>query len=259
MAYEWEGDYGMTHIVAFSGGIASAVVAKIVADSNDHADVVFLYHDTKTEPVDNDRFRSEVSKFVGIPITEVSDGRDIWQIFKDNKYLGNARNTMCSRILKRELSMEYCRNNKPCIIYFGFTPEEYRRAQNVVSRYAQEGIEARFPLIEQKISKDECRHRVENCWGIKPPVMYKHFNHANCMPCIKGKLAYWGLVYKYERKAWDRAVQAEKEHGHTILTDGRTLIEAKDECLRVVEKYEKKKEAGKLQDSLFEFPCDCAV
>ena len=244
------------NIIAFSGGIASAVVAKIVSEK---VGVTLLYHDTKTEPADNDRFRFEMSQYLKIPITEVSDGRDIWQVFKDNKYLGNARNTMCSRILKQELSMKYCKAHKPCVIYFGFTIDEYRRAQNVLSRYAQENIEARFPLIEQRISKEECRHRVENCWHIKPPLMYEHFNHANCMPCIKGKLAYWGLVYQYEREAWSRAVQAEREHKHTILTDGRTLEEVKDECIKLAKRHEKKKEAQKLQDSLFELPCDCVA
>lgn len=242
------------HIIAFSGGLASAVVAKIVSEQYP---VTLLFHDTKTEPTDNDRFRSEVSQYLGIPITEVSDGRDIWQVFKDEAFLGNAKKTMCSRILKQEIAMKYCKAHKPCIIYFGFTSNEWRRAQNVLSRYAQEGIKARFPLMEQRIPKDECRHRVENCWGIKPPAMYEHFDHANCMPCIKGKLAYWGLVHEHERDAWDRAVRAEREHGHTILTDGRTLIEAKEHCIRLAIKHEKKEYAAELQDSLFELPCDC--
>jgi len=246
----------VNHIVAFSGGLASAVVAKIVSDK---VGVTLLFHDTKSEPEDNNRFRFEVSQYLGIPITEISEGRNIWQLFKDSGYLGNARNTMCSRILKQELSMKYCKEHKPCVIYFGFTVDEYRRAQNVLSRYAQKGIEAKFPLIEQQISKEECRHRIENCWGIRPPAMYEHFNHANCMPCIKGKLGYWGLVYKYEHEAWDRAVQAEREHGHTILTDGRSLLVAKDDCIRVAENQEGKRNAGELQESLFEYPCECVA
>lgn len=246
----------MNHIIAFSGGLASAVVAKIISEQHD---VTLLFHDTKTEPADNDRFRFDVSKYLDIPITEVSDGRDIWQVFIDESFLGNARNTMCSRILKQELSMKYCKAHKPCVIYFGFTSNEWRRAQNVLSRYAQEGVEANFPLMEQQIPKEECRHRVENCWGIKPPAMYEHFDHANCMPCIKGKMAYWGLIYLHERDAWDRAVRAEQEHGHTILTDGRTLTEAKDHCIRLATMREKKEYAAELQDSLFELPCDCVA
>lgn len=63
----------MKHIVGFSGGLASAVVAKIVADTYGLEKVLLLFHDTKTEPIDNDRFRSEVSTYIGIPITEDID------------------------------------------------------------------------------------------------------------------------------------------------------------------------------------------
>lgn len=245
----------MNKIVAFSGGLASAVVAKIICDSD--PDAVLLFHDTKTEPEDNYRFRSDVASYLGRDITAVSDGRDIWTLFRDEGYLGNARNTMCSRILKQELSIKYCQERSPCKIYFGFTVDEHRRAQKTQARYALYNIEVGFPLIEQRINKEECRHRVENCWGIRPPAMYEHFNHANCMPCIKGKLGYWGIIYKYARGAWDRAVQAEKEHGHTILTDGRSLLEARDECIRIAENQEKKRQAGELQDLLFEYPCEC--
>ncbi|MFX0194859.1 MAG: phosphoadenosine phosphosulfate reductase family protein [Candidatus Hodarchaeota archaeon] len=260
----------MKHIVAFSGGIASAVVAQIVAAEH-HYDTILLFHDTKTEPEDNYRFRREVANFLNIPITERSDGRNIWELFKDEGYLGNARNTPCSRILKQEQSVIFCEHNKPCIIYFGFTPNEYRRAQNTYARYERLGIEAKFPLIERKIIKSKCKEIISK-WkyhpppdimgfypenepfylSIKIPEMYCHYDHANCMPCIKGKLRYWGLVYNFDRDAWYRARQAEIEHGYTILTDGRTLKEALPDCLRLAAVNDN-------QETLFELPCECAL
>jgi hypothetical protein len=221
----------MNHIIAYSGGIASAIVAEIIKNKYPNT-TILLFHDTKTEPDDNYRFRREFAEYLKLPITDDSDGRDIWQLFKDENYLGNARNTMCSRIFKQERSKAFCLKNKPCKIYFGFTPNEWRRAQNAYSRYQQIGIKAKFPLIENKITKADCKRILK----IRRPAMYCHFDHANCMPCIKGKLKYWGLVYRYERDAWDRAVQAEKEHNHTILTDGRTLTEALSHCLAVAKK-----------------------
>jgi len=243
------------HIVAFSGGLASSVVAKMVSKEDD---VILLFHDTKTEPKDNYRFRWEVSDYLGIKITERFDGRDIWQLFQYENYLGNARNTMCSRILKQEQSRKFCKENLPCVIYFGFTIDEWRRAQNNQARYKVLGIDAEFPLIENRLSKECCRLEVEK-WGIKPPQMYEHFDHANCMPCIKGKLTYWGLIYKYERDAWDRAVEAEKEHCHTILTDGRTLEIALPDCIRLADKYESDKQMKGLQETLFDVSCECLV
>jgi len=248
----------MKHVVGFSGGVASSVMAKIVAEEHPE-DTVLLYHSTNTEPEDNDRFRKDVSGYIGVPITEDSDGRNIWELFADEKYLGNGRNTPCSRILKQERSLRYLQSHLPAQLYIGFTLEEYRRAQRTYARYSQRHIEVRFPLIENKLTKDECLHRVENCWGLKLPQIYSWAEHANCIPCIKGKKAYWGLIYMYERAAWDRASQAEKDFKCTIFTEAGTLEQELNNCLRLARLYLAKKKQGRMQLSLFEFPCECAV
>ena len=248
----------MRHIVAFSGGAASAVVAKIVSDAG--LAPTLLFHDTMTEPEDNGRFREEVANYLGLPITCKSDGRNIWELFKDEGMLGNGRNTMCSRILKQEKSLEYCKKNIPYTLYIGFTVEEWQRAQRTSARYAKhEGITVKFPLIEQRITKEECLHRVQNCWKIRLPGSYDVFEHANCIPCIKGKKAYWGLIYKYERAAWDKASSAEKEFGHTIFTEAGSLEDELTNCLRLADNYLKKKAANEKQESLFDFPCECST
>ena len=248
----------MNHIVGFSGGVASSVMAKIVADKYPD-NTTLLFHDTKTEPIDNARFRQEVSNFIGLPVTEDSDGRDIWGVFKDEKYLGNGRNTPCSRILKQERSLKYLKANSPAIIYIGFTMEEWRRSQRTFARYNKHGIEARFPLMEAKLTKEECMHRVKNCWGIEPPALYKWAEHANCIPCVKGKKAYWGLIYMFEREAWDIASMSEKEFNQTIFTEAGSLEEELDNCTRLAKAYLEKQEAEREQMSLFDFPCECAV
>ena len=242
------------HIVGFSGGTSSAYVAKMIADKYP-GNTVLLFHDTKSEPKDNYRFRQEISNFIGVPITDDSDGRDIWEIFKDEGYLGNGRNTPCSRILKQERSMNYMKNNKPAILYIGFTPKEYRRGQRTFARYLKQGIEVKFPLIEEKITKERCNYTIENCWNIKIPKRYEWLDHANCIPCIKGKKAYWGLIYMYDRKAWERAVKAEKDYGHTIFTEAGSLAEELDNCLRLA----KKALLNKSQDELILYPCECQI
>ena len=247
----------MEHVVGFSGGAASAVVAKIVKDTFGSA--TLLFHNTHTEPVENDLFRAECAKFLGLPITDDSDGRDIWQVFRDEGMLGNGRNTMCSRILKQQRSLAYLKAHQPATLYLGFTVEEWRRAQRTSARYRQHGINVAFPLIEQKIGKAECLHRISNCWGIKLPTRYSFLEHANCIPCVKGKKAYWGLMYLYERTAWDRAVQAEEEFGFTIFTQAGSLKEELDNCLRLANEHLLKKDAARMQESLFEFPCECAA
>lgn len=252
----------MNYIVAFSGGLASAVMAKIVADcvkgKTSHK-IILLYHDTKTEPPDNDRFRSEVAKYIGCPITEDSDGRDIWQVFEDEGFLGNGRNTPCSRILKQERSLNFVRKYHHAVLCLGFTVEEWRRAQRSKARYAKKRIDVAFPLLEHGISKEECEHRVVNCWGIKKPKMYDWADHANCIPCVKGGKAYWGLIYMFEREAWERANKAERNFEHTIFTKAGSLEEELPNCLRLAKQYLRNREAKKNQLPLLEYPCECAI
>ena len=188
-----------------------------------------------------------------------TDGRDIWQVFRAEGMLGNGRNTMCSRVLKQERSLAYMKAHQPATLYLGYTVEEYRRAQRTYARYAVKGISVAFPLVEQKIGKAECLHRIQNCWGLTLPRRYEFLDHANCIPCIKGGLAYWGLMYLYERPAWERAVQAEEEFGHRIVTKAGSLKEELNHCLRLADDYLKKRDAANAQESLFEYPCECAV
>lgn len=250
----------MKHVIGFSGGAASAVTAKVVQEQyGKWEEVVLLFHDTKTEPADNDRFRDDVARFLGIPITHDSDGRDIWQVFRDEGMPGNGRNTPCSRILKQERSMAYMKANRPAALYLGFTCEEVRRAHRTFARYAASGIEVRFPLIERNIGKAECLHRVENCWGLSLPKLYAWADHANCIPCVKGKKAYWGLIYKFERDAWARAADAEDEFGHTIFTESGSLRDELSECLSLADEYLAKKAGKRAQGDLFDFPCECAT
>lgn len=231
----------MKHVVKFSGGVASAVMAKIVA--NEQSNVILLYHSTKTEPPDNDRFRKEVATYIGLPITEVSDGRDIWEVFEDEKFLGNQRLAPCSRILKQEIGDTWIKENLPCKVYFGYTIEEKRRAQQITSRIETLGASVGFPLIEQGLSKDDCFRQVKS-WGVRLPQMYSWAGHANCVPCVKGGLAYWGEVYLNAPDAWEKAAAAEEKFGRQILKTSRygTLREELPHCLELAAKRRDKKE-----------------
>lgn len=248
------------HVVKFSGGAASAVVAKIVADRH-RDDTTLLFHNTYSEPADNDRFRQQVADYVGLPITDVSDGRTIWQLFEDEGMLGNQRMTPCSAMLKQEIGDKWLKANLPCVVYFGFTAEEHLRAQRAAVKMSKIGAVARFPLIEQHIGKDECLRRVRDCWGIQLPEMYEWAEHANCVPCVKGGLAYWGQVYLHAPDAWEKAAGVEDRTGEQILKETRygTLREELPHCLNLAKEWRDKKAFNGRQDSLFETPCECAV
>lgn len=53
--------------------------------------------------------------------------------------------------------------------------------------------------------------------GIKRPVTYKTFKHANCIGCLKAGRQHWYVVYCLYPKIFKEAVEAEKEIGHSII------------------------------------------
>ena len=204
----------MQHIVLFSGGIQSSYVAEIIC--RQERNVTLLFHDTRTEPADNYRFREDVSNHVGVAITEQSDGRNIWELFDDEHFLGNNRVPLCSRVLKAEQgALFYSSLDGDFTIYFGFGPKEWGRAQKVVARNPKLNIN--FPLIEERIHSDTIRSIIVNNWGICLPQMYQHFNHANCIPCVRWKKYSWAQCYKHYPDAYQRAIQKEDKSGHTIM------------------------------------------
>lgn len=145
------------HVVMFSTGAGSAWLAKYVVDKYGKENTIVLITDTKWEDEDNYRFMKEVADYVGIEITEKSDGRNPEDIFRKDNYFGNFGTAPCSKELKMKqtfLFVQECIDNGILpILYFGIDYKEARRAPRLAYNYKhnvdafEDGIELRFPLI----------------------------------------------------------------------------------------------------------------
>ncbi|WP_198164350.1 hypothetical protein, partial [Bradyrhizobium jicamae] len=49
---------------------------------------------------------------IDAPLVRLADGRTPWQIFRDEKIIGNSRIDPCSKILKRKLSERWLKENR---------------------------------------------------------------------------------------------------------------------------------------------------
>ena len=206
----------MKHVLSYSGGVTSWAAGKLVAQQLEDGDeLVLLFADTKMEAPDVYSFLEEGARNIGAPITKLCDGRTPWQVFADERFLGNSRIDPCSRILKRELMDRWRRHH--C------TPETSRHYVGLdfteVERYEQhrqimegKGWRSYAPLIEQRIAKPQALAWAEKV-GLKPPEAYKEgFNHANCMGmCVKAGMHHWATLYRIHPERYEHAEQAERQ------------------------------------------------
>lgn len=187
----------LTHLVLFSGGLGSYFTAKRLLEQGiSKDDIILLFTDTKIEDEDLYRFISDAEKSLGISITNFSDGRDIWQVFKDVRFLGNSRLDPCSRVLKREMSRKFIKQFSPdeVIIYLGYDYTEMHRFEKAQKAWLPYKIES--PLCDKPyIDKQDMIKLIEED-GIKLPRLYKMgFSHNNCGGgCVKAGIGHFTML-----------------------------------------------------------------
>lgn len=184
----------MKHIVLFSGGLGSYFTARRLLERGiKKEDIILLFTDTKIEDPDLYRFMEETTKQLGIPLTDYSDGRDIWEVFHDRKFLGNSRVDPCSEDLKRKMSRKFLKNYKPdeCIIYLGFDWTEMNRFEKAQKAWLPYRIEC--PLIDKPYLDKEDMKAILVEEGIELPRLYKlGFAHNNCGGgCVKAGIGHF--------------------------------------------------------------------
>jgi 3'-phosphoadenosine 5'-phosphosulfate sulfotransferase (PAPS reductase)/FAD synthetase len=219
------------HVVMFSGGIGSWATAKLVAEQHGTGDLVLLFADTKMEDEDTYRFIDASAANVGGALVRLEDGRDIWQVFRDVRFLGNTRIDPCSRILKRELMRrwvdEHC-NPAVTTVYVGIDWTETHRARRYAAFWHPYAVDC--PLTRTTLTKTEML-----AWaaseGLPEQRLYKWgFHHANCGGgCVKAGQAQFELLLRRmpDRYAWweknEQQIRRELGKDITILRDRRIV------------------------------------
>ena len=137
---------------------------------------------------------SEVSNYLGLPMTIRVDGRTPEEVFFDHKFMGNFGTAPCSKELKMKQTVLFIeelrmKGYEP-ILYFGIGYKERERAPRIAKNYSHnclEPVRCRFPLIKlhikghKNLHNDYYKQVIEGDWGIRVPRMYElGFSHANC-------------------------------------------------------------------------------
>lgn len=211
----------MNHIVNFSGGVGSWAAARRVADQKGTENLTLLFADVIIEDDDLYTFLvNAASNIYGIEppkvvlealkdlppvgrmeerkaalskaralanehirgLAWIADGRSPWEVFKDERYIGNTRKDPCSKILKRNLLDKYRDSHfspHDTVAYFGIDWTEEHRIERVRERIKPWRAEA--PLCDAPyLEKDQILAQLVQL-GIKPPRLYGlGFPHGNC-------------------------------------------------------------------------------
>lgn len=209
----------------FSGGIGSWAAAKRVP-----APATLVFADTRIEDEDLYRFLEEAAADVGGRLVRLEEGRTPWEVYRDERFLGNSRVDPCSKILKRQLVRRWIEENcdtEDTKIYLGMDWTEQHRFDRARGYWGRWNICA--PLCEPPyLSKSDMFQWLRRS-GIEPPRLYKlGFPHNNCGGfCCKAGQAHFALLLKTmperyaEHERQEEALRRHLKKDVSVLRDRR--------------------------------------
>jgi hypothetical protein len=216
------------HIVCFSQGHSSALVAIEVARKFGTKDLLLINHAMNPDVEEEDirRFGKQVSEAIGVPITyvnyqniyEITYIPTQFEICNKIKAIKSPRTSsaICTYELKTKPFNTWLATNFPnknCIIYYGFDAIETNRVTRRASILGAMGYKSDYPLA---LWEDRTIFSTKDI-GISPPNVYGDFKHANCTGCLKAGIWHWYVTYCKRKDLFEAAKNMEEETGYTIL------------------------------------------
>ena len=253
----------MKHVISFSGGLGSFFTATRVVEEYGRDDCILLFTDTKAEDDDLYRFMDDAANYLGVPITTIADGRDLWQVFNDERYMGNSRVDPCSRVLKRDLARKWMRENfapEEVVLYMGIGWDEGHRMTAISKNWSPYTVKA--PLMNPPYMGRP--QMIESCKeiGIKHPRLYDHgFSHNNCGGfCVKSGAGQFKKLLKTFPERYQRHEDEQEKLFTRINPHGflRMTIDKKTKYLTLKEFREHVENDGQID--MFDIGgCGCFV
>lgn len=178
------------HIVMFSGGIGSWATAKRVAEKYGTDNLYLVFSDVKGnadtphigEDEDTYRFIDDAVNNIGGTYVYLNAGRDIWEVFRDKRFLGNSRLASCSHELKQKPARKWLEDNcdpENSTVYVGIDWTETHRLPAIERNY--QPYVAKAPLTEAPFLNKQDLIDWAKREGLQTPRLYDlGFSHNNC-------------------------------------------------------------------------------
>ncbi|GAA2631038.1 hypothetical protein SMC26_23700 [Actinomadura fulvescens] len=206
------------HVVQYSGGIGSWAAAQRVAATHGTDNLVLLFADTLVEDDDLYRFLADSAAQLGIELVRVADGRDPFQVFTDQRFLGNSRLAPCTAHLKQIPCRRWLDEHADpagAVLYVGIDWSEADRTPAIVKGWAPWRVE--FPMCDPPhLTKAQMLDWARSL-GLTPPRLYDlGFAHNNCGgACVRAGQRQWKHLLQVFPDRYAAAEHAEA----TIRTD----------------------------------------
>lgn len=156
------------HIVCYSGGHSSAIVAIELVRKFGKENVILLNHNinTRYENLDIKRFKKEVADYLGIEITYANINNELDENKIPNQFEvcenkgtfvnPNDRQILCTYELKTKPFYDYLKtiDTNNIVISYGFDENEIDRVCRRKNFLKNVKIETEFPLVQNKIIAD---------------------------------------------------------------------------------------------------------
>jgi len=212
----------------WSAGVTSAVATKIALDT--WGDKVEPYYiEIESAHPDNERFIADCERWYGKKINRLKSPtyKDQFDVIEKTGYVNGPSGARCTLELKKNVRFAFEESrkgnlfepSKPIIQHyimgFEFSPKEINRALGFRMDFPYPY--PLFPLIEKKLTKENC-HALLNLAGIEEPAMYRlGYNNNNCIGCVKGGQGYWNKIRVDFPEHFNRMAKAERVAGHSCI------------------------------------------
>lgn len=211
----------MKHIVCFSGGHSSAIVAIEVVRKYGKENCILLNHNinSKVEDIEIKNFKQEIANYLQMSITYANhnewETKDQFDVCIDAKaFKTKEAPALCTSRLKTQPFLKWLQENKnEYIIYYGFDKEEDNRINRRTKIMEDLGYKTDYPLANWKNRTIFETNEI----GIEKPLQYNNFKHANCIGCLKGGSLHWYVVYCIRPDIFNKAMEAEEKIGYSII------------------------------------------
>jgi hypothetical protein len=174
--------------------------------------VEVVYFDTsRDEHPDNQRFRADVERWIGQPVTVLGHPKykTVAEVCRGERYIVGRYGAACTRCLKRSVGDAYARPDDTDVL--GFTADERDRIIQITQRNPDRNF--LWLLADAGITKDDC-YGILQQHGIRLPEMYLlGYGHSNCRGCWKGGKGYWNKIRRDFPEIFAERAKLQREIG----------------------------------------------